>query len=498
MSAAKPNIVIIMTDQQQARAAAREGFPLDVTPNMDAMARNGVWFDRAYTAAPLCAPARVSMLTGRYTGAHGVRANPTLYQRPRYEQDLVDVLKEQGYAIAMVGKNHSHLRPERCDHWFALGHAAGYGSRADRTEEEKAFDQWIRDLRHGVYEEPTPFPVECQGPYRAVTDAEKWIRKVKDEKPFFVWLTFAEPHNPYQVPEPYFSMFPMEDCPPVLADKSAVEGKGFKWQFLSQLERRAMDRYDELLPYMRSDYYGMLRLIDDQVMRFVNVLEQNGVLKNTLIFFVSDHGDFVGGYGFMRKGPEMPEDLMRIPFFAFGPGIKPHAGSHPAHVSIVDIMPTLCEAISVPLPPGVQGRSLWPLLTGQPYPESEFAAAYAEQGFGGLDYDWDDDPDFERCSPYAIHFDCLNQYTQCGIMRMLRKDEWKIVYDMQGRGQIYNLDADPAELTNLFDVPEYADVRHRLIEELLTWTLRAQDPLPLPGGIYERKSHPRNYWTEES
>ena len=199
----------------------------------------------------------------------------------------------------------------------------------------------------------------------------------------------------------------------------------------------------------------------------------------------------------IRKGPELPEALIRIPFFAVGPGISPHSGPHPAHVSTVDLMPTICEAIGVPLPDGVQGRSLWALLSGREYPEKEFASAYAETGYGGLNYNWDDDPDFSKALNPRITFNCINQYSQSGIMRMIRKDEWKLVFDMQGNGQLYNLEKDPAEIINLFGNSDYIEVQGKLVGDLLAWTLRTQDPLPFPGGNYERKSHPRNYWTAE-
>ncbi len=137
------------------------------------------------------------------------------------------------------------------------------------------------------------------------------------------------------------------------------------------------------------------------------------------------------------------------------------------------------------------------MLTGRDYPAGEFASVYAEQGFGGLDYGWDDGPDFERCLTPSISFNCLNQYTQCGTMRMVRRDNWKLVYDMQGRGQLHNLAEDPGELVDRFDDPACRDVRGALVEELLTLTLRAQDPLPLPGGDCERKSRPGNYWCNE-
>ena len=498
----KPNIVIIMTDQQQARAAKREGFTLDTSPFIDRCASEGTWFDKAYTPAPLCAPARISMLTGRYTNAHGVRANPAFAQAS-FDKDLIDVLKEAGYKTAMIGKNHSHLTKDRLDHWFSMGHPGGYNNHDIAwSDEEKAFDQWIFDLSHGVAEEAAPFPLACQGSYRMVSDAEKWISEAdkdksdKQDKPFFLWLSFAEPHNPYQVPEPYFSLFPIKDNPPVYGAEQSPAEKGFKWDFLYQLEHRAMPRYDELLPRMRSNYYGMIRLIDDQIERFTKVLKEKDLYEDTIFFFVSDHGDFAGDYGFMRKGPEMPESLMRIPFAVWGSGIQTCGAPHKAHVNLVDIMPTLCDMLDISIPAGVQGKSLRPILSGEPYPEEEFSCAYAEQGIGGLDYNWNDNPDFEKHSPYNITFDCLNQYSQCGTMRMVRKDDWKLVFDMQGNGWMYNLHEDPAELCNLYNLPEFSETQNNLLQELLKQTLRAQDSLPLGGNKYELKRHPKNYWSE--
>ncbi|MFN2133857.1 MAG: sulfatase, partial [Anaerolineae bacterium] len=224
----RPNIVIIMTDQQRADVSAREGFPLDTTPTLDALARQGTWFNHAYTTSPVCAPARVSMLTGRYPSATRVRTNHNI-EDTTYGADLVDVLREQGYATAMCGKNHSHLTPARVDHWYPLGHSAGY-RQPGRSAQEKAFDQWLYDLQHRASMVPTPFPLACQGPYRAVSDAMAWIEDL-DAQPFFLWLTFAEPHNPYQVPEPYFSTFPVEALPPACSDERALASKGFKYQF---------------------------------------------------------------------------------------------------------------------------------------------------------------------------------------------------------------------------------------------------------------------------
>ena len=491
-SSRKPNIVIIMTDQQRADICKREGFALDTTPFLDSLARQGTWFNRAYTSMPVCAPARTSMMTGRFPNATRVRTNHNVPDAT-FQTDLIGVLRSQGYATGLCGKNHCYLRPNSLDHWFELGHDGGSGR--DRTEQERAFDNYLRNLHHSAAYEATPFPVECQGPYRAVSSALSWIDTVKDQ-PFFLWLSFAEPHNPYQVPEPYFSMFPHDSVPPTLSGKEALEVKGFKFQFARKLAETAFPDFDKQLIQARSNYFGMLRLIDDQIKRLVQSLKEKGHYDNTIFVCLSDHGDFVGEYGLVRKGPELPEVLTRIPMIFVGPGIVANTPPHSAHVSIVDVMPTLCEAIGQDLPVGVQGRSLWPLLTGRDYPKEEFASIYAEHGFGGLHYTADDklDPRREGAINRAVSFDELNSWSQSGTMRMVRKGDWKLIFDMQGAGQLYNLTKDPIELKNLYSDPDYAEIRQELMADLMAWTLRAQDPLPLPRARYVMKTDPHNYW----
>ena len=489
----KPNVVIIMTDQQRADVSAREGFELDTTPFLDEIAKQGRWFDKAYTTMPVCLPARVSMLTGRYPSATRARTNSNL-EDVVYEQDLYEVMREQGYKTALCGKNHSHVGPDRIDYFFPLHHHGGIGD--GRSKEELEFDQYLASLRMRAGFEPAPHGVEVQCPFRAVTAATNWIDENGDD-PFFLWLSFPEPHNPYQVPEPYFSMFPPETLPPTLSNQSSLAMKGYKYQWLRELGEIAFPDYAEQLPRVRSNYLGMLRLIDDQVGRFFAFLDARNIRDNTIVIFLSDHGDYVGEYGLVRKGAEVPEVLSRIPFLVVGPDVQASAAPHPAHISTADVMPTICEAIGVALPRGVQGRSLWPLLTGDDYPSEEFDSAYVEQGFGGLHHTAEDNFDPADDGLQAkIGFDELNGCSQSGTMRALRSDDWKLIFDMQEHGQLYNLANDPVELDNLFDHPDYADIQSVMLAKLLGWTLRAQDPLPHPRSRYKHKSDPRNYWAK--
>ncbi|MEM7538411.1 MAG: sulfatase-like hydrolase/transferase [Chloroflexota bacterium] len=503
----QPNVVIIMTDQQRADLTTREGFPLDTTPFQDELARQGAWFARAYTTVPACGPARVSMLTGRYPNATRVRTNHNL-EDATYAQDMFEVFRGQGYQTALCGKNHTYLTRDDVDFWYGAGHLNT--EDGDSTPEYQAFEDFMRETHFQVSLEPTPFPIEVQFPYRIVNKAQEWIEGLAEDNPFFLWLSFPEPHNPYQVPEPYYSMFPPEDLPPTIADESTLATKGFKYEWCRESFMLAFPDFAEHLPRARANYLGLLRLLDDQIKRFVAFLEQAGLRDDTIIIFLSDHGDFVGEYGLMRKGPNLPEALSRIPFIVTGPGVTQQDDAHPAHISIADILPTLCEAIGAKIPVGTQGRSLWPLLTGQAYPEAEFASAYAEHGFGGHYYGWDEDldPSDDGRQVGSVSkdgrgdntvtwgkYDCLNSWTQCGQMRMVRKGDWKLTWDMQGNGALYNLVDDPSELDNRFGQANVVEKQQELMADLLTWMLRTQDPLPLPRKRYVMKTAAHNYWT---
>jgi arylsulfatase A-like enzyme len=485
----RPNIVLIMTDQQRADFSRAEGYPLDPMPFIDSLGERGTRFGHAYTPMPTCGPARTSVMTGRYPKATRVRENRGL-QNVMAMTDLPRTLREAGYSINIAGKNHSYLREADFD-WASLYMHTG-GGRADRrTAEDEAFDAWLDELDHSVYPEPSPYPLERQPPYRVVSDAMACLAERNREQPFFLWLSFAEPHNPYQVPAPYFGMFPEEEIPDRVAGPEAIAVKGEKWQWMRNLIESKRPGYDDGWKLFRSVYLGMIRLIDDQVRRFVEHLERTGELDNTVLIFMSDHGDYVGEYGLQRKGVGLPEALVRVPLLFAGPGIAAHEGLRDEFVSLVDVFPTLCEMLGLPIPDGVQGRSLWPMLTGDAFPAEEFRSVYSELGVGGIHYGVDERPPLHF--PYEGHqFDCLNSVTQSGNLKMVRMGDWKLLLDSQGNGELYNLADDPAEVRNHFGDPAYAERQLALTTELLQWTIRTEDDLP--GGTYVRKRPPRNWY----
>jgi len=490
-----PNIIVIMTDQQRADVLAREGYPLNTMPTIDKLAKQGTWFNKAYTTSPASVPARTSFLTGRYPKATHVRCNqnePDAF----FTKDLFYVAKENGYQTALVGKNHSYLRKDRVDYWSEYNHGGKMGKSG--SEKGDAFDKFLKETQLYASFEPAPGGIESQPAYRMVDEATEWIKIVKNN-PFMLWLSFADPHNPYQVCEPYFSMF-KDKLPKLQTTAKDRALKGEKYVHLAEMMKIGHVDYDLQLDELRTIYLGMMRLIDDQLLRFIDNLKTHGVYENTIIVFISDHGDYLGEYELMKKGAGLDEIATRIPMQWSGPGVKASALPHDAHVSMADIFPTICEIMNAPIPIGVQGRSLWPMLQGSKYPKNEFACVYAEHGYGGQFYTKEDGIDYMgegTINENKFFFDELNTWTQSGFTKMVRKGDWKFIFNMEGKGQLYNLKNDPFELKNLFNSKKHKDVQLELTQELLKWEIATGDPLPTPRKRYIFKHYQHNYLFEK-
>jgi arylsulfatase A-like enzyme len=510
---AKPNLIIVMTDQQRADLMSIEEFPLDTTPGLQAMAARGARFAKAYTSSPVCMPARISMFTGRFPRAHGIRCNHRRgLDQARYKEDMLHMLKRLGYRTALVGKNHTYIKPpEDMDCAVEFSHMVGH-IRPNHREEDEAFDRWMANLLFWVGEEPTPFPVSLQYPVRIVDHALEFLEN-RDEDPFFLWVSFPEPHNPFQVPEPYFDMFPPETLPDRACGPEVLEEKGFPWDWEGKLIEHYHPGFDNLWRRLRSNYCGMVRLIDDQVSRLLDYLNTSGLIETTHLLFLSDHGDFVGDYGLIRKGVGLAECLVRIPLLWLGPGIQQNVVLDD-FVSIVDVFPTVCDLLDEELPEGVQGRSLLPMLTGNDYPKSDFQSIFAEYGFGGLPwtdagqdgFTWDQTfiktpetplrkADMSDCKPTRsdgrVTFDELNSVTLSGSVKMVRKGDWKLVYNFMGNHELYHLAEDPFELTNRIDDHTVRGIREDLKMELIHWLVRTEDQLPFDR--YSMQRVPGNY-----
>lgn len=492
MPKTKPNFIFIMTDQHRADLRASRGCPLDTMPFLDSFAKGSADFERAYTPNPICLAARVSFLTGRTPETHKVRTNHNARDAVYYK-DMLDILSENGYQTALCGKNHTHRKNSDFDFAKTNGHLGSEGE-INSTPAEKEFAEFLKATHHMEVDHPSPGGVEVQFPYRNVRDALEFIDRRDREKPFFLWVSMAEPHNPSQVPKPYFDMFPPEALPKVTG-KEALEGKSERFLWLRSIWERIMGKdIDKRMARTRSNYFGMLRLIDDQIKRLIDGVEQRGLTGETHIVFLSDHGDLVGEYGILRKGADLAEPLINIPFIWRGPEVV--SGRRAECVNLIDVLPTICDIIGVPIPDGVQGKSILPLLHGEEVNKKEFESAFSESGYGGLFWDERDAlaPDIEgACDKDYTHFDCLDTWTQCGMLRAVRKGDYKVIMDSRGNGWLYNVSADPLELHDLWNGPAFESVKCDMLAELSKQMMLHTDPLPYPHHRYRVKRHPKNY-----
>lgn len=499
----KPNIVFIVSDQHGAGLTKRSGYPIDTSPTLDMLADRGIGFDRAYCTTPLCVPSRISMLTGRWPEAHHVRMNLNA-EDAYFKKDLYQVAKEMGYRTGLAGKSHTYLTPHDLDFWRSYMHWEGW-KPPNAPKEYYEFDQWMGRLEAEPALTPNPFPLQLQYPYRIVSDAIDFMDQTGDQ-PFILQVGFPEPHDPEQVPKPYWDMYPPDQVPPRCVGPEALPGLGFRANWLYGLSNTTYPS-EKLWRRYKSNYLGMLRLLDDQLKRMVDHMETKGLLQNTIIVYLADHGDYLMEYGLPRKGVGLFECLTRIPMVWSGYGVKPSQVGSSAFVSMADVMPTLCEVMGAEIPHGVQGRSLWPLLQGQDYPREEFRSIYSTVGLGGLYYDRADNVPYSiaerpikkgdtQSSRYGIGWDELNKVTQSGLEKMVRMGDWKLIYGMMGYGQLYHLPSDPCEIKNLFGHPNVAKEQAQLMAELLMWAIRDQDSLPTgPQNLkYQTKWSKQHNW----
>lgn len=492
ISRQQPDLILILTDQQRADLCAREGFTLDTTPFLDALADEGQWFNRAYTTAPLCCPARTTLFTGRYPTAHRVVENSAA-ELAVHGENLFAIAKQAGYATAMVGKNHTWLSAADVDYWEEYSHEGHVGTT---DEEAREFEQWLHDLRHRTAESPTPFPVEVQNQYRIVSQSLAWVKKQNPDTPLLLVVSFPEPHNPYQVPDPWFSLFPPETLPQSDPHAEMRSTQSWAWDYLHQIGVESDPDYDRLIDRARANYCGMLRLIDDQIRRLFTGLEARHQQRERLVMITADHGDYVGAFGLVRKGAEMPEVLSRVPMVVVGDNLaRARQSPREDFVSLADVMPTFCEAMGQSIPLSAQGRSLLPMLRGESYPTEEFASAYIEQGFGGLPYTAEDvtmrpRPGIMWDNGEAIpRLDELNAVTQSGRHRKVRYQNWSLFAGVTGDFRLYDLSRDPWEMNNVWDDPTLTQVKLVMLQWLAIWQMRAEDPLPKKEYVRKTDAH---------
>lgn len=465
-----PNIVVIMTDQQRWDTLGAYGNDRIRTPNLDRLAGGGALFDHAFVPIPLCVPSRASLFTGQFPARHGVAANaglPSWADRP----NLAASLHDAGYTTMLVGKNHLFDRDGLAS-WF--DHVVAY-DHAGRLSDGDAAERAVRESRQGRFDERFIEDEDretADEPTRRITNAA--IDAVRDARdggqPFFLWLSYPDPHPPYVVAEPYASMYRDRDLGEPATRPGELDDKPLR-QRVSQSLMRASEYSPDEMRRLREIYYGMISFIDDEVGRFARALDDAGIAGETILVFMSDHGDYLGDHGMVRKSPAMYDCLVRIPLFIRWPGHVAPMRVTDTLVESIDLAPTLLELAGVGPLTGAEGASLKPVLDGQTHThKSHIFGLYGSEGIAYTEADVDE-VDFPELM--ARPHPWMHEVTMRGRMAMVRTTDWKLVHYRSGEGELYDLRHDPDELVNRYDDPAEAGIRAELTRALADFLLDA-------------------------
>lgn len=328
---AQPNILIIMPDQMRGQAMGCAGDPDVKTPALDRLASRGVYFKNMIANTPLCCPARATLLTGQYPQKHGVICNDLRLRESA--NTLPKILKSHGYRTGFIGK------------WHLDGgkRLPGFVPPGPRRQ---GFDFWAAtecDHNHFAnhYFRDTDEPIEMKDyETRVWTDIAIDFLKQKSDAPFYLELTFGPPHDPFKAPGKYATMYDPEKLTLRPNWKPGTDG------------RKAI-----------AAYYGMISDIDEQVGRLLGQLDSLGLAENTIVLFISDHGDMLGSQGRNRKRVPWEESCV-VPGILRYPA-KVAAGQRLETLfSHVDVAPTLLGFCGIEVPSAMQGWNLAPRLKG--------------------------------------------------------------------------------------------------------------------------------------
>jgi len=431
----KPNIVMLCVDQWRGDCLGANGHPVVKTPYLDQLAARGANFSSAFSACPSCIAARASLFTGmspvkcgRVGYADGVPWN--------YKDTLASVLAENGYHCQSVGK--MHVYPERNKvgfHDVILHDGYLHFSRrhAERLEDLDDYIAYLRKetgradadyFEHGIdcnsYLARPWDKAEYLHPTNFVTARSvDYIRGRRDNsQPFFLFASYHRPHPPYDPPQWAFDLYMQSEMPPppigAWAGFLSKYANGSPSSPVASLAPQDLKR-------ARAGYYGHITHIDHQINRIMEALYEARKTDwppytddNTIIVFVSDHGELIGDHNLFRK--TLPyEASARIPLLIAGPGI-PNGLASGAVASLQDIMPTLLDLADIKIPAHVDGRSLAPLLRGEKNSVREYL--HGEHPYAG---------------GQAVHF--------------ITDGEWKYVWwSGDGREQLFNRKEDSQEL----------------------------------------------------
>ena len=484
----RPNFLLVCADQQRADCLGVEGRRVK-TPHLDRLAEAGTRFTAAITPNAVCQPSRASILTGLLPRTHGVHDNGIDLDPETGEKGFAGALAAAGYDTAFFGKAHfatyhtfeatgtpeslissadygpdwygpymgfAHVEmmlvghnwfppeaPPRGQHYERWFHADGRGE-----EKIRAYRRNAGDTKGAAQTWHSELPVAWHNSTWTADRAIEWLKRDRTA-PFCAWVSFPDPHHPFDCPEPWSRLHDPAEVDLPRHRRRTFEGRPWwhervltaepigpkKNAELRKRYSRIEEQTDEQLREIIANTYGQLALIDHNVGRLLIALEEWDLARNTIVVYFSDHGDWLGDHGLILKGPMHYEGLLRVPLIARGPGIP--AGKVTGEpVSTLDLGPTLLDyAGSEPLLPVQHGATLRPVIEG------------------------------DASRDYALNeWELLPARAGVALsLRTVRTKTRKLTVDfLSGAGELYDLANDPEETRNLFDTREAAGMRREL------------------------------------
>lgn len=466
----KKNVIIITTDQHRFDCIGANGNNVVKTPNIDRLANMGVNFQNHYCSAPTCSPARASILTGMYPRAHGLYALGYRMPEEQIEQNLASTLGRNGYDTAIIGKVHlAALEAREAEN---LNHADPYfGFRYYRVTEDDPCGEyldWIKNEHPEYYEAalnnvcpsfaPKPYahqapegkmeelyvselPEELHQTAWITNHAIEYLDKAAEEKtPFFAWFSFVDPHHPWNPPAGYADLYDLEDIELPYLVQEELKGDDYKYAYIEGLD-------DLEYKKMTAAYYSLITFTDTYIGKIMDHLEEKGLMDNTVIVFTSDHGDYNGDHGLVRKCWRLYEGILRSPFIIVDPASTVKGKKVMGYTQDVDIMPTILDLCGIEYPREMQGKSLAHIFKGK----EDTGRDYAVTEFTMSDHPFGD-------NKWSIS---------------IVKNGFKLLYyQFENRFYLYDLEKDPNEIHDLSAAEGYNEVLDGMKESLLEWNLK--------------------------
>lgn len=506
----RPNILLITSDQHRGDAYGFEGSTAH-TPHLDLLASQGTRFSACITPNVVCQPARASMLTGLLPLTHGVHDNGIDLDEDIADRGFAGTLGRAGYSTAFIGKahfstyfthepttrpenvagsaqygdgwngpymgfdrvemtlmGHNYWLPERpprgrsYERWY---HADGLGGLKDTLYKRRAGDDGGAAQTHHSALPPAWHNSSWVGD-RAVEFLRGHQRS--STEPFCAWVSFPDPHHPFDAPLPWSLLHPLEsirlpahrtldfDKRPWWHRAATESSPGISGEMkrVRQEYSRIAPQSDRQLRHLIANYYGMISLIDHNVGRILSVLDELDLSRDTIVIFTSDHGEWLGDHGLVLKGPMFYEGLLRVGMLMRGPGI-PVGKVVREPVSTLDLAATIGDYSGIPVTAAVHSASLRPLID---------ATGGRSHAYG----EW-------RLGP-----------NRCGValdLRVARTGNAKLTLELgSGAGELYLLDQDPHEMENRYDDPACRGIREELTDMIHSRPKDIRDPLPLAIG----------------